>query len=124
MYNREVLVVDDDRIALMLHTRILIKTGFCEGTKEFLNGSLAQDYIRLHDDAKKIFTIFLDINMPIMSGFDLLDHLVKKPPLSKIEVYMVTSSIDPDDKQRAAEYGIVKGYLGKPLYDSVIQNLI
>jgi CheY-like chemotaxis protein len=123
MNTREVLVVDDDRIALMLHSRILIKTSYCDSTKEFLNGALAHEYIRTHDEAEKTFILFLDINMPIMSGFDLLDHLVKKPPLAKIGVYMVTSSIDPDDKLKAAEYGIVKGYLGKPLYDAVIENL-
>jgi CheY-like chemotaxis protein len=124
MGNLEVLIIDDDRIALMLHTRIISKTGFFKEPKEFLNGLTALNHILESDAPGKTFILFLDINMPIMGGWDLLNQLQSKPIQSELFVFMVTSSIDPDDKYLASTYPMVKGYLGKPLYDSVIEKLM
>jgi CheY-like chemotaxis protein len=59
--------------------------------------------------------LFLDINMPVLDGWQFLDELSKDGPFPVIHIYLVSSSIDPIDHKKAEEYGVVKQLLVKPL---------
>ena len=67
-------------------------------------------------------TILLDLNMPEMNGWQFLDELQKQQPKSRL--YILTSSINPLDEEKAAEYNCVSGYLSKPITAENIQNLL
>ena len=67
--------------------------------------------------------IFLDLNMPIMDGWEFLDEFVKLPIENKPRVYIVSSSIDNQDIERAKTYDIVKDFIVKPLSDSILSDL-
>ena len=61
--------------------------------------------------------IFLDLNMPIMDGWEFLDEFLKIPRSLKkrITLYVVSSSIDPRDINRAKSISLVEDYLIKPI---------
>jgi CheY-like chemotaxis protein len=73
--------------------------------------------------------IFLDINMPVMDGFQFMEEYIKlKPQLSKqITIYMATSSVDEVDIKRAKQISEIADYLVKPIEPdkllSIIENL-
>ena len=59
--------------------------------------------------------ILLDINMPIMDGWQFLDEFIQIPCKQKIYIYIVSSSIDPADQQKIKEYENISNYIVKPI---------
>ncbi|MCO5949972.1 response regulator [Mucilaginibacter sp. RT5R15] len=59
--------------------------------------------------------ILLDLNMPVMDGWEFLDEFTKVPPAKKIIIYIVTSSIDPADVEKAKQYEAISQYIVKPV---------
>jgi CheY-like chemotaxis protein len=69
--------------------------------------------------------ILLDLNMPLMSGWDVLDALKPLEPrlLGRCAIYVLTSSLAPTDRTRAREYPLVAELLHKPLSQAQIQAI-
>lgn len=69
--------------------------------------------------------LFLDINMPTLTGWDVLREFEKIPELvvPNFTIYILSSSVDPADKQRAASNPLVTGYLEKPLNKTILEQL-
>ena len=81
-------------------------------------------FVLLTEDSENIpDTILLDIKMPEMDGWAFLSAFehVKEPIRSKINIYLLTSSVDENDKIKAAEEPMVKGYFSKPFQDEHIE---
>lgn len=111
-----VYVVDDDPLYIFSMKKVLKLTEFCEDAKFFKNGQEALDELipRLEEgDLPDV--MFLDISMPIMNGWELLDHLVKYPKAKEIKIFIVSSSIDPYDTGKSSSYEIVTDYVYKPI---------
>jgi CheY-like chemotaxis protein len=70
--------------------------------------------------------IFLDINMPIMDGFQFMQEYIKIKPRvgKKITIYMVSSSVDADDIEKANEKSDIAGYFIKPIKASELNDII
>ncbi|MCH8556766.1 MAG: response regulator [Balneolia bacterium] len=109
------LIVDDDHIFIFIAKKMLESAGFTSDPVVFGNGKKALQYLEEHADDADHFAIFLDINMPILNGWEVLDKLSEMPVKERISVYMVTSSVDSSDKKRAATYEVMKGFLEKPV---------
>lgn len=110
-------IVDDDPIYVFGTRRIMEIAGYSERFLVFKNGREAiEGLISLISSGSKLpEVIFLDLNMPVMDGWDFLDEFGKLAVDGHIVVYVLSSSIDPADTVRAKEYGSVKEYLVKPL---------
>ena len=87
----------------------------------------AFEYISLHNESNNSKNILLlDINMPIWSGWDFVDHFDKldKKIKKRFKIYMLSSSIDNNDKLRAVENNNVVDYIEKPLTEEKVLSLL
>jgi CheY-like chemotaxis protein len=121
-------VIDDDMIyqfAVKLNIKHL---QLADSVLCFSNGEEAKTYMMEHSGTPEILpdVILLDINMPIMDGWDFLEWFVKfKENLSKpIPIFMVSSSIDWRDIEKAKAYEEVVDYMSKPLTDGNFFEII
>ncbi|MDF2158543.1 response regulator [Algoriphagus sp. CAU 1675] len=109
-----IFLVDDDPINNLINKRLLSKLDISELILEFLEGALALEKIAEVPKEQKIM-IFLDINMPVLNGWEFLDTYLKLFPDRSDKIVILSSSIDFQDRQRAREYELVSGFLEKPL---------
>jgi CheY-like chemotaxis protein len=86
----------------------------------------AFDHISASDEGVSMNILLLDINMPIWSGWDFVEHFDKLDEniKSRFRVYMLSSSIDSNDKQRAMENKNVVDYIEKPLTKEKVFSLL
>jgi len=121
--NYKVVVVDDDELILFLHSRIIQVSGFHTTPKTFNSAQKALDYfVEIGDDEEPIL-LFLDINMPIMDGWGLLDIIHQDDFKKQIKVVMVTSSVDQEDKDKAATYSKIIDFIEKPFNKANLAHL-
>ena len=111
-----VYVVDDDPLYIFSMKKVLKLTEFCNEAKFFKNGQEALDELTSQLEEGILPDImFLDISMPLMNGWELLDHLVKYPRIKEMKIFIVSSSIDPYDTGKSSSYDIVTDYIYKPI---------
>lgn len=109
-----VVVVDDDELILFLHSKIIQAVGLHKSPKTFSSAIKALEFFESLSKEGTPILLFLDINMPVMDGWGLLDIIHKEEFDKKIEVIMVTSSVDQGDKDKAASYSKIIEFVEKP----------
>lgn len=109
-----VFLVDDDPINNLINRRLLGKTGISSQIEEFLGGEDALEKIKELEPGKSLL-IFLDINMPVLNGWEFLNRYLEIFPDRNDKIVILSSSIDFQDRQKADEYRVVSGFLEKPL---------
>jgi CheY-like chemotaxis protein len=121
-----VIVVEDDPIASLIISKKLEKHARFIHCRAFANGKLSIEYIQsaVKDNGILPDLILLDINMPVMNGWEFLDAFQKVQKQKPIPVIMLTSSIDPQDIEKASTYKEVKGYFPKPLTNDSLEQII
>jgi CheY-like chemotaxis protein len=94
-------IIDDDPITIFGIKKMLDALGICDTIITYSNGKLAIDGIRERIAANQDVpdVIFLDINMPIMDGWQFLEEFITIPLEKSVHINIVTSSIDPVDRQ-------------------------
>jgi CheY-like chemotaxis protein len=121
-----VLLIDDEPIANFLHEIVIRQVGIGQEVLIFQQASRALDYLlaTFPPATPPSVLIFLDINMPLMDGFDFLEELQRKGYSALLaSIVILSSSTHPIDQQKAKQYGI-KYYLSKPLTQSILQDFI
>lgn len=126
--NRIVAIVDDDPIYRFTTLRSIERQQLATKVLEFNSGSEAIQFLtgKSTDPATLPDVILLDINMPLVDGWMFLEQFEQmKPSLSKdITIYMVSSSIDQRDIQRAKANSNVKDYLIKPIPQEKFKDVL
>jgi CheY-like chemotaxis protein len=118
-----IILVDDDPINNLINKRLISKLDIAPKIEEYLEAEKAIEKIRTLDVDQKIF-IFLDINMPVMNGWDFLNQYLIEFKNRKDKIVVLSSSIDFQDRQRAKEFDCVEGFIEKPLTPEKIKSIL
>jgi DNA-binding NtrC family response regulator len=115
-----VWIVDDDQVITYITEHMLRNADASLRISSFLSAKMALEKLRLDGFAPDV--LLLDINMPGITGWEFLDQL----NALKLEanVYMYSSSIDPDDVKEARNYPMVKDFISKPLDARTIRQIL
>lgn len=112
-------IIDDDPISVFGIKRSMKETNFSDNVVVYTNGQDALDGLtKMIDEGKKLPSIiFLDLNMPIMDGWEFLDDFIKIPNTNtaSVIIFIVSSSMDPRDIIKAKSYNMVSNYILKPI---------
>ena len=110
-------IIDDDPIYIFGTRRMMEIANFCESFMIFNNGKNALETLEKIILAEGTLPelILLDLNMPIMDGWEFLDEFIKIPCEQKVTIYIITSSIDNEDIKKAKTYSNVSNYILKPV---------
>lgn len=118
---KSIYIIDDDPITVFGIRKLLSSIEVCNTVNTFGNGKLAIDDIKriIEENQSLPEVIFLDINMPIMDGWQFLQEFITLPLENKIRVNIITSSIDSADKENWELYNSKTGhtitYNNKPI---------
>ncbi|MDH7446164.1 response regulator [Aquimarina sp. 2201CG14-23] len=118
---RSVCIIDDDNMYVNLVSKIIEIKKLSEKIIVFNNGKEALDFFidSIENTTENVVpqVVFLDLNMPIMDGWEFLREFAKiKDKISNtIDLYVVSSSIDNRDIDRAKSIEMVSDYLTKPI---------
>lgn len=119
-----ICVVDDDDIYQFLIKNQLQSRNLAKKILIFSDGELALDFFKnsLQNQDELPDIVLLDLNMPIMDGWEFLEqYLLLRPKLNKkIHIYIVTSSINQTDVNRAKSISEVSDYIVKPITESAL----
>jgi CheY-like chemotaxis protein len=123
-----ICIVDDDKIQQLIATRTIEKQHLADKILTFSNGEQAIEFLvkHLEDNKDMPDVIFLDINMPIMDGWQFLEEYIKiKPRIGKkITIYLLSALINSADIERAKKISEVSDYLVKPVTSEKFKELI
>lgn len=111
------LVIDDDEINIFIIKKIVAKTGYNVEMVSKNNGQLAIEYLKEVSDDKEKFPhlMLIDINMPVLNGWEFLEAYDELNPALKSDMYMLSSSVYENDIEKAKTYKTIKGFISKPL---------
>lgn len=118
----QTIVVDDDDVASFLLNKFLIIAEFIE-PKIYLTAIDALEYLINEQNKEVTYVIFLDINMPLMDGWQFLDELEAKNIKSNYFIFLITSSVNKNDKKKSLRYKHVENLLVKPINLSILESL-
>lgn len=124
----KILFIDDDPITIMLCKMVITKTSFSKEIDTAKNGEEALEYFNALKTSNSIILpqlIFLDLNMPIMDGWEFLENF-SSPTYSNfnnIKVVILSSTIDPEDIEKSKKYPMVIDFLSKPISKTMLEYL-
>ena len=123
-----ICIIDDDDISRYSLSRNLTKLSPSREMLVFPDGEEAIGYMEnnVGNSSNLPDIIFLDINMPIMDGFQFMEEYDKLNPLfdKKVNIYMMSSSINKEDIQRAKTVSRISDYLIKPVEMDKLADLL
>jgi len=126
--NRNVCIIDDDEIYQYTMSLNLKSLDSVNEIKVFNDGLEANNFMldNLNNPEELPDIIFLDINMPVMDGFQFMEEYEKiKSKLTKnIIIYMISSSVDPVDIEKATQINAISDYLTKPIRQQQLRNIL
>lgn len=127
MKARKIFLVDDDFIFRETAEVLIQFAGIAEEIRQFENGLEAYDVlVELKEQPDALPDIMLlDINMPVMNGWELLEEIRRdqKTIQEQVQIYILTSSIAQEDLNLSKEYDFIAGYITKPLTKADIEML-
>ena len=118
-----VIIVDDDPMAAYLLERLIKHEKISHRITILSGGNAALDYFQTHEDPQTSYLVFLDINMPDMSGWQLIEAIERTPYAARVHFLIVTSSVDQTDHDRIADYPSAVGFLEKPVSRKMLEDI-
>ncbi len=114
------IIIDDDPIVVIMLKKLIEITNFHAAPISFENGLQGLNHLKNNYNQDDTFSIFLDINMPIMNGWEFLLNLASFASHHNTFVFIVTSSTDRIDQIKASKHPLVSKFLTKPVFKDTL----
>ena len=116
-------IIDDDSIFVFVLKKLLEKNDSFAQIRDFKNADEVLELLS-HNEENLPDLILLDLNMPIVDGWQFLDKIEKMPYKEKLNVFIMSSSIDVSDIEKSKAYATVKDFISKPINNDKLINLL
>lgn len=120
--SKVICIIDDDPIYQFLINKIIGNSKANHEVLFFKNGKEALDYFTLDPDKNLPEIILLDLEMPVMDGWDFLRE-IDKFHTENTAIYIVSSSVSDEDKEKAKAFPKIKGHFSKPINSNKIEEI-
>ncbi len=125
---KHLTIIDDNDLFVFLTKKIIALSGVVDAVSVFDNGLDALNFFKENHLNDELIpeVVFLDLSMPIMDGWQFLERykLINPDALSNVKIYIITSSISPDDIARAKAIDVVTDFLIKPINKEKITEIV
>lgn len=122
-----VMIIDDNNIDLYIVSHLVKNGNFAKNIISYTNAKIALNYLVENQHCKNALpqVIFVDIFMPLMSGFEFIEAYENLPLLlkSKCRVFFVSSTIDKNEIKRVHSYKSIEAFQSKPLTDLFLKSI-
>ena len=116
-------IIDDDKIFVFVLKKIIKKNENFDEVLDFKNGEEVLNILSNKDNTFPNI-ILLDINMPVIDGWQFLEQIEKLPNKERLNVFIMSSSIDANDIDKSKSFSTVKDFISKPINNDKLNKLI
>ena len=118
-------IIDDEAISLFLTEQVLRQAGVTPPIRSFTEAEAALQSLVSHLRTEVPNVILLDLNMPMMNGWEFLEALAPHAAAlaGRCHIYILTSSLALADTNRAKDFALVRGVIHKPLNEDEVQGI-
>ncbi len=130
---QSLFIIDDDAVTIKICELVIAKSQFANKITTFANGKEAVDFFSDYFERKKKQTdieaapelILLDLNMPVMDGWDFMENYVRKysTRLPETKIAILSSSVNPKDFVKSQQYEEIIDFINKPLMGDLLEEL-
>lgn len=117
---KHIFIIDDDPISIIILKKNLELIAISEEIVTFSNGKDAFNHLEKEYLKNEQYVIFLDINMPEMNGWEFLNKVEHLITSQNTCIYLLTSSINKADMEKAKQFLLIEKYLSKPICKEVL----
>ncbi len=117
---KHIFIIDDDPISTIILKKNLELVSIYQEIETFNNGKDAFNHLEKEHLKNEKYVIFLDLNMPEMNGWEFLNKAEQLITSQNTTIYLLTSSINKADMERAKQFPLIKKYLSKPISKEVL----
>lgn len=125
---KNLMIIDDDDVFVFLTKKTIGQVKIIEDIKVFDNGLDSINYIKENSKKPNLLpeVIFLDLSMPIMDGWQFLEeYILLEPEIEKeINIYVISSSISPEDLKKAKGINVITDFIVKPITKEKLMEII